>query len=276
MSVYVVGDVQGCYKTLQRLVEKLDFRQKRDRLLFVGDLVNRGPRSAQVLRWVRDHQDSCVSVLGNHDLHLLGLAAGVRKRRPKDTLRDVLRAADADELIDWLRFRPVMHEEAGVVLVHAGLHPRWTIKKAQSLAREIEEMLRSDSWKKKLARCYERPLEDWDPDLKNSKRLRSSISVFTNIRGCTKKGEMHRAFSGPPKRMPDKYMPWFKVPSPEWEGHCIAFGHWSRLGLRITKDVIATDTGCVWGGRLTAVRLEDHAVFQVPCAKSEVVEPNGT
>ncbi len=273
MSVYVIGDVQGCYKTLRRLLETIDFAPRRDRLLFAGDLVNRGPRSLEVLRWVREHDHCCEAVLGNHDVHLLAAAIGARKRRRLDTLKDILTAPDRDELIDWLRARPLLHEEEDVVLVHAGMHPRWSIKKARNLAGEVQDMLRGDNWVKRLTKCYEREPEDWDADLGNNRRLAAILSVFVTIRGCTKKGAMHREFSGPPKRMPGKYMAWFDVPQPAWEGRCVAFGHWARLGLRVTDRYIATDTGCVWGGMLSAVRLDDREVFQVPCAKSEYLRP---
>jgi len=274
MSVYLIGDVQGCYKSLQRLLDALQFDRARDRLLFVGDLVNRGPRSLQVLRWVREHDDCCVAVLGNHDVHLLAAAIGSRKPKGLDTLDQVLRAPDRQELIDWLRGRPLLHEDDDLVMVHAGLHPRWSLKKARSLAGEVESMLRGDDWAKRLAQCYRhKPAKDWHGKLEGAERLASILSVLVSIRSCTEDGDMNRKYAGRAEDVPQGYVPWFDVGEPRWAGQRIGFGHWSTLGLRVTDDYIATDTGCVWGGKLTAVRVNDGAVVQVPCADDEHIPP---
>lgn len=268
MSVYVVGDVQGCYRSLQALLAAIDFLPERDRIVFVGDLVNRGPRSLEVLRWVRDHESCCATVLGNHDIHLLALAIGARKPKRNDTLDAVLDAPDCDELIEWLRRRPLLIEESGAVVVHAGLHPRWDVATARALAGEVEHMLRSHHWADKLARCYRRA-QDWQDSLGGRRRRAAILSVLVSIRGCTPEGRLHRGFSGPPEHMPAGYVPWFEVPDPAWAGTRVAFGHWATMGARVTDDIIATDSGCVWGGSLTAVRLDDDAVFSVPAAADE-------
>jgi len=272
MSVYVIGDVQGCYRSLQQLLAAIEFSPTVDRLVFVGDLVNRGPRSLQVLRWVREHDHCCDSVLGNHDIHLLALAIGARDRKRSDTLDAILDAPDRDELIDWLRHRPLLVRAEDVIVVHAGLHPEWSADRAQTLANEVQVMLRGKRWADELFACYRRE-QDWGESLRGRRRRAAILSVLVSIRGCTPDGHLHREFAGPPAQMPAGYVPWFEVPNPAWAGSCVAFGHWSTLGLRVTDDIVSTDTGCVWGGKLTAVRLEDRAVFSVPAAADEQRAP---
>jgi len=262
MAVYAIGDIQGCAASLRELLACIDFDERRDRLLLVGDLVNRGPGSLEVLRWARALGDRVAAVLGNHDLHLLRVAGGVRKLKPKDTIGDILQAADRDLLIEWLRHRPLMHEEGDVVMVHAGLHPDWSVDDARLRAREAEAALRADDWAERLRRAYTGPPVPWREDLTGAARLRAMLSIFVRLRTCTAEGHLCD-YCGPPSGAPEGCVPWFEHPGRRSRGRCVLFGHWSTLGLRVRRDTIAVDTGCVWGQALTAIRLEDRAVFQV-------------
>ncbi len=262
MATYAIGDIQGCDEPLKRLLDRMPVDPARDELWLVGDLVNRGPRSVEVLRWARSLGDRVRVVLGNHDLHLLAAAAGARELRKDDTLRDVLEAPDRDELIDWLRRRPLIHVAGQTVLVHAGLHPQWTVPQAKELAAGVEAVLRDDYWREGIAELYAKKAKTWRPDLGPNKQNRAVMAVLVSIRGCTADGEMSSE-TGPPEELPPGYRPWFEIPGHRWAGHCIVCGHWSTLGLRLTPELVALDTGAVWGGPLTAIRLDDRQVFQV-------------
>ncbi len=262
MAIYAIGDIQGCFDPLQRLLSHIDFDARRDRLLLVGDLVNRGPQSLEVLRWARGLGERVAAVLGNHDLHLLRIAAGARRLKRKDTIGDVLAAPDLDVLIDWLRHRPLMHEEPGSVMVHAGLHPKWTVEEARARAREAEAALRAGDWRERLAEAYSGSSVPWRPDLAGAQRLRAILSIFVRLRTCTAGGRLCDYY-GPPASAPEGCVPWFDFPDRASRDACVLIGHWSTLGLLVRDDVIALDTGCVWGETLTAIRLEDRAIFQV-------------
>jgi bis(5'-nucleosyl)-tetraphosphatase (symmetrical) len=263
MALYAIGDVQGCMSSLERLLAAIDYDAARDRLWLVGDLVNRGPRSLDALRWAKDQGDAIVTVLGNHDLHLLARAAGTADAKRRDSLDDVLAAPDRDELVAWLRARPIVHVEDGMVLVHAGLHPRWTVARAQSLAAELEAGLRSPEWKAWMAQLGGAP-PPWNESLDGAARVRSLLSYFARVR-CVDKDDFEPIadFDGPPEDAPDGAVPWYAVPDPAWADHTVVFGHWAAHGLRMGEKWIATDAGCVWGKGLTAVRLPDRAVTQV-------------
>jgi bis(5'-nucleosyl)-tetraphosphatase (symmetrical) len=263
VATYAIGDVQGCFATLQELLREISFDPQADRLWFVGDLVNRGPRSLEVLRWLRAHDHCITAVLGNHDLHLLARAVGLRKKKSSDTLDEVLAAPDRDELIDWVRHRPLLHREHGFVLVHAGLLPAWTVDEAAGLASEIETGLRSDRYADELGVVYGKRARPWDPGPASVARVRSIVAAFTRLRCCDASGEPRYDYAGPPSSAPAGYLPWFEVPSRRSTDHVIVCGHWAALGLHLAPGVIATDTACVWGESLTAVRLPDRAVFQV-------------
>jgi bis(5'-nucleosyl)-tetraphosphatase (symmetrical) len=271
MATYAIGDVQGCYTELRALLGAIRFDSGRDRLWFVGDLVNRGPASLQTLRFVRDLGDRSVCVLGNHDLHLLALAHGFVKRRADDTLDEVLAAPDRVELLDWLRHLPMIHVEGGRVLVHAGLLPQWSAAEATALAGEVEAELRGPGYREFLARLYGSHPDRWSEGLRGVDRLRVIVNAMTRMRFCTPEGVMEFGTKGETTEGPAGYLPWFDAPGRKSAGDTLICGHWSALGLRITPNLLALDSGCVWGGRLTAVCLEDRRVFQVPCAGGDAV-----
>ncbi len=262
MATYAMGDIQGCYDTLQKLLHHIGFNATSDRVWLVGDLVNRGPKSLEVLRWARALGDRATCVLGNHDLHLLATAAGARKSK-RDTFAKVLDALDCDELLQWLRFQPLVHQQGNHLMVHAGLHPAWNFAQSNTLAREVEDVLRSDHWAKKIGAITRPPPPVWTDQLTGDARLRAIAAVLVRIRTCTASGAINNDFAGPPRDAPPGYLPWFEVPERRSQQGFIIFGHWSALGLQITKQYAALDTGCVWGNQLTALRLDDQRVFQV-------------
>ena len=266
MATYVVGDIQGCCTEFRQLLEQMRFDPAADRLWLVGDLVNRGPDSLGVLRLVKSLGNAAITVLGNHDLHLLAVAEGAAELHRSDTLDDILAAPDRDELLAWLRAQRLLHVEGDFVLVHAGLLPGWTVAQAQQLASEVEDALRGSHYQDFLARMYGNHPNRWEDSLTGYKRLRVITNAFTRMRTCTVLGEMEFKFKGGVQDVPAGYLPWFEVPGRASAKATIVCGHWSALGLKITPPVIALDTGCLWGGALSAIRLEDREVFQVPCA----------
>lgn len=259
VATYAIGDIQGCFAAFQQLLTLVDFQPLRDRVWLAGDLVNRGPDSLGVLRWCRDHADQVTAVLGNHDLHLLARAAGVNAPKRRDTLDAVLRAPDRDELLDWLRRCPLLYQEAGWTMVHAGLLPSWTLDDAVAIAREYEAELNGARMPLAL-----RALRDQDIHLPGLHRLAQDAGLMTRIRTCTAEGVPRVDYDGPPEGAPLGCMPWFRVPNRKTAGERIVFGHWAALGLLNEPTLVALDTGCVWGNALTAMRLEDRAVFSVP------------
>jgi len=269
MATYAIGDVQGCFDALERLLAAIRFNPKRDRLWFVGDLVNRGPQSAEVLRFVRSLGERAVTVLGNHDIHLFAYVAGYGKKRADDTFGDILAAPDRDALLDWLRERPMLHVEDGHVMVHAGLLPSWSIEKAQALAAEVEAAFRSPEYRTFLAGLYGSQPDRWGEGLRGVDRLRVVVNAMTRMRFVNADGVMDFRVSGEPAKGPPGFRPWFDAPGRASAGMPIVCGHWSALGLLLRPDLLALDSGCVWGGPLTAVRLEDRRVTQVPCAAAE-------
>src|SRR5712691_6851361 len=266
MATYAIGDVQGSFEELQALLGTIGFERNKDCLWFVGDLVNRGPASLATLRFVRDLRARARTVLGNHDLHLLALAHGVVKEREDDTLAEVLAAPDRDELLDWLRRLPMIHVEADHVLVHAGLLPQWDVATAKALAREVEAELCGPRHREFLAQLYGSRPDRWDDNLRGIDRLRVVVNAMTRLRFCTPEGVMEFHTKGETAKAPAGYLPWFDVPGRKSAGSTLICGHWSALGLRIAPNLLALDSGCVWGRKLTAVRLEDRRLYQVPCA----------
>ncbi len=265
MATYAIGDIQGCYDEFRQLLEEIRFDPAQDQLWLVGDLVNRGPGSLEVLRLVKSLGDSAITVLGNHDLHLLAVAEGAAELHRTDTLDEVLNAPDRDELLAWLRQQRLLHAEGDHVLVHAGLLPQWSVKQAASLAREVESALRGDDYATFLHRMYGNTPHAWDDGLDGYKRLRVITNTFTRMRICTPQGEMEFKFKGEVENIPAGYLPWFEVPARKSRNSTIIFGHWSALGLKVTPRVVALDTGCLWGGPMTAIRIEDRRLFQVAC-----------
>ena len=261
MATYAIGDVQGCFDELGRLLAQLRFDERRDRLWFVGDLVNRGPKSLEVLRFVRELGERAVVVLGNHDLHLVSQYEGVERARGDDSFSDVLESRDVDELVGWLRHRPLMHAEGGYAMVHAGLLPQWSLSKAAELAREVEEALSGRDYRAFLANMYGGTPEAWSDSLAGWDRLRVIVNAMTRLRFCTPEGRMDFRAKG--RKAPSGHLPWYEL---RRDARRIVCGHWSALGLKLTPGMAAIDTGCVWGGQLSALRLEDGALFQVACA----------
>lgn len=264
MATYAIGDVQGCYRELRELLEKIRFDPSRDRLWFVGDLVNRGPASLDTLRFVRSLGESAVVVLGNHDLYLLKLArSGAAVRKRADTLQQVLEASDRDDLIEWLRHRPLMHLENGFALVHAGLLPAWSAQQARALAQEVERMLSGPDWGQLLEHLWGNRPRAWDPALRGWDRLRVIVNAMTRMRFCSRDGRMEFDTKGVPEKAPYGHIPWFDHPERRSQNVTVVFGHWSALGLKITENLIALDTGCIWGEKLTAVCLETREPVQI-------------
>jgi len=262
VATYAIGDVQGCFDELQQLLARLVFRKDKDRLWFVGDLVNRGPKSLPVLRFVRELEDRAIVVLGNHDLHLVSEHEGFDSAREGDTFDDVLGAPDRKELVKWLRTRPMMHVEGNWAMVHAGLLPQWTIRKARTLGTEVERALAAPDYREFLKNMYGSKPDQWSDSLTGWDRLRVIVNAMTRMRFCTAAGKMDFKTKG--KTPPPGYQPWYAFRPKGKEA--IACGHWSAQGLKITEKLAALDSGCVWGGKLTALRLEDRALFEVPCA----------
>ena len=270
MTLYAIGDIQGCADALDALLEAIEFSPDDDRLWLVGDLVNRGPESARVLRTVIELGDTVVSVLGNHDLHCLATVAGIRPPQPQDTLGPLLAADDCAALVDWLRHRPLLHYDdiAGRALVHAGIPPGWTIAAAAAAAREIEGMLQEPRWRENLAAMYGDTPRLWNEDLALADRRRYTINALTRMRFCGPDGSLDFEHTGPPGSQPESLVPWFDHPLCATAPVHVVFGHWAALGLVQRDDVTATDTGCVWGGALTAVPLEPAGrAVSVHCAR---------
>lgn len=270
MSIFVIGDVQGCFASLKSLLEACGFDRSQDKLWFVGDLVNRGPESLQTLRFVRDLGDRAVVVLGNHDLHLLGVWAGHRKVHHSDTLAPILEARDCDELMQWLLHRPMVHHEHGILMVHAGVWPGWTIEETLFHAQELEAALRGPDYEWVFAHLYGSVPSSWSGDLVGADRLRVITNAFTRMRFCQPDGEMEFHHKGRLGSAPPPLVPWFDVPGRQTAGLPIVCGHWSALGLYLREDLWALDTGCLWGGQLTALKLEpgqagDRRIIQVKC-----------
>ncbi|MBS3936587.1 MAG: symmetrical bis(5'-nucleosyl)-tetraphosphatase [Sulfuritalea sp.] len=276
MATYAIGDLQGCFDPLRRLLDYTGFAPDADRLWFVGDLVNRGPQSLEVLRFVRALGAAAVTVLGNHDLHLVMQAAGFGKANKEDTLAAVLAAPDRDELLGWLRALPLFHVEGEWAMVHAGLLPSWDVGKAQALSDEVSAALTAPNYGDFLANLWGSEPDAWRDDLAGWDRLRVVVNAMTRMRFVTPEGRMEFRASGakgPPERGPAGCLPWFDAPARRSADHAILCGHWSALGFRQTDKLFALDSGCLWGGSLTAVRLEDRRVYQMPCG--QLAKPTG-
>ncbi len=274
MAIFAIGDVQGCFDDLQRLLDRVRFNPAEDRLWFTGDLVNRGPKSLDSLRFVRSLGERAVAVLGNHDLHLLALGEGLREPQGKDeTLLPVLDAPDRDELLEWLRQRPLMHSDPdlGYALVHAGLAPQWDIQTALALAHEVEAVLRGPGYRELLANMYGNEPAQWSDELAGHERERFIINCFTRMRYCDADGRLDLEHKGPPGTQPEPLMPWFEVPGRASARQHILFGHWSTLGEVSGHNAYPLDTGCLWGGRLTALRLDDDGGwYSIDCPGAQV------
>ncbi len=269
MATYAIGDIQGCYYAFTALLTRIQFNPKQDRLWLVGDLINRGSGSLELLRWCHLHRDVVNVVLGNHDLHTLVVAHGFVQQHRGDTLDALLRAPDCNDLLDWLRHQSLIHYEHGYVMVHAGLLPQWTITQAQALGAEVESALRHDNYREFLIKMYGNLPNQWHDDLTGLDRLRVITNAMTRLRICTEAGVMEFKFKGELADIPAGYLPWFDVPDRKSKADTIIFGHWSALSsqrhhLQQRQNLFALDTGCLWGGQLTAFCLETKVITQVP------------
>lgn len=263
MATYVIGDLQGCLTPLKVLLDKLRFDDNTDKLWFVGDIVNRGPESLAALRFVRDLGDSAITVLGNHDLHLLAVINGIRKVSPKDTLDDILDAADLDDLTRWLRQQPLIHtdHQLGYTLAHAGVYPLWSLETAHALADEVHGMLPSDDFLEFLPAMYGNDPARWNDDLATHDRWRFVINAFTRMRYCLADGSLDCSFNGPPAAAPKNLLPWYRVKNRVPLPTTVVFGHWSSHPAIAPPRIVPTDRGCVWGGALTAYHLEEGFTY---------------
>jgi len=266
MATYAIGDIQGCARSLDRLLELVRFDPSMDRLWCVGDLVNRGPDSLRVLRYLKQLGPSAQVVLGNHDLFLLAVAEGITTVRPEDTLQAILASPDCDELLAWVRHQPLLYREAPFVMVHAGILPQWSIQEAEKLAQEAERGLRSPSYREILRALYPSKHLQWSAQLAGPVRLATIIKVLTRLRACSPDGVMESSYSGPPDRIPAGYQPWFRIYPHQNRDTVFVCGHWAALGLHIEPHLLGLDSGCVWGRQLTAIRLDDRTLFQVEYA----------
>lgn len=269
---YLIGDVQGCCDALDRLLAEIGFSPSRDRLYMLGDLVNRGPDSLGVLRTLRGFGDAAVCLLGNHDLHLLAVAAGLRQPHRKDTTRDILEAPDRDAWIAWLREHRLAVYEHGWLMVHAGVAPQWDLDLTLRLAGEVETLLRGGELEGFLRVMYGNEPSQWRDDLLGADRWRFAVNALTRIRFCrATDGALEFESKEGLDSAPLGYVPWFQAPGRRTAGVPIAFGHWSTLGLINQSELLAIDTGCVWGGRLTAVRVDggEREVIQVRCEEAQ-------
>ena len=256
MAIYAIGDIQGCFDDLLKLLDTIAFDNTTDQLWFAGDLVNRGPKSLETLRFVKSLGNSAVTVLGNHDMHLLA-ASCQPKANKKDALTQVLEAPDRDELIHWLRHQPLFHYNDDFCMIHAGLPPQWDFKKTQKMAEIAEETLKSPDYAVFLKQMYGNKPNVWSANLKGMPRLRFIINCFTRMRYCDVSGRLDFANTGPIGSQPEGLIPWFDVPNRKSADMRIICGHWSTLGYYEGSNCYAIDTGCLWGGQLTAIKLSD-------------------
>lgn len=270
-KIYAIGDIQGCAPSLKTLVKKIPAKSK---MIFLGDLVNRGPDSLGTLRYLKRLQEEkrIECILGNHDLHLLAVDAGIRKTKGLDTVQPILNAPDKAELIDWLRHRPMALSNGRVLTVHAGVLPQWDLQQAIECAQEVEKVLRKKSYKDFLANMYGNTPKKWSNSLKGYERLRVITNALTRIRFCTPAGTMEFDSKEGFEEGPKGYIPWFKTPKRKTQDTLIYFGHWSTLGLMRHKNVIGLDTGCVWGGKLTAMEIPESGK---PSKALEIIQVDG-
>jgi bis(5'-nucleosyl)-tetraphosphatase (symmetrical) len=270
MAIYAIGDIQGCYDELQRLLELIRYDPAKDKLWFAGDLVNRGPKSLHVMRFIKSLGKGAVCVLGNHDLHLLALSQGNMSHQKHGNLMEILNAPDRDELIDWLRHRPLMyhHSKRAYSLIHAGLPPQWDLDTALACARELESTLRGPEFHDFCHNMYGNKPDKWQKNLSGMDRLRFITNCFTRLRYCTTDGCLSMHDKGPPEQHLNASLPWYAIAERKTRDDRILFGHWSTLGYRQIGNVWSLDSGCFWGGRLTALRIRKHKPpkpIHLPC-----------
>lgn len=270
MATWVIGDVHGCWLTLERLLQRIDWRPDRDELWFVGDLVNRGPSSLEVLRWAFDNRARIKVVLGNHDLHLLSVAAGVRRPKKDDTLDEVLETPDREELLAWLRTRPLIHHFGPFVMVHAGLLPAWNIERACVLADAAANRLAGPDSDPFLRSLFDHRNVEKATEPPEDRHLASAVVAMTRIRMVDAEGKAQLDYNGPPRDAPRTWHPWFDTSAVRRQGYALVFGHWAMLGFHREHDVACVDSGCVYGGSLTALRLRTGEIVREPVADTLV------
>lgn len=267
MSIWAIGDVQGCNNSLHQLLNHPDIaKDKNSKFWFCGDLVNRGPDSAGVLDTVMDLGEKAITVLGNHDLHLLGMVAGLRKLGRLDTLDNILESPKLNEYVDWLRFQPLAYAQDGYLLVHAGVHPNWTAQQTMDLAQKVQLRLQGNDWKDQIKNMYGNTPAMWSNDLSPDEEFRVTVNVLTRMRMLNADGSLDFDHKGVPVTSAT-FMPWFEFSNHKAADHTLVFGHWSALGLYLKPNLIGLDTGCIWGQQLTAVRLNDRKTVQINCEK---------
>jgi bis(5'-nucleosyl)-tetraphosphatase (symmetrical) len=269
MDTFAIGDLQGCAADLDRLLERIDAISPDSSLVFVGDLVNRGPESLRTLRRVKAMGARARTVLGNHDLHLLAVWQGVRGPGRSDTTHDILNAPDCDELLDWLRRQPLALMADDHLVVHAGVLPQWTAAQVIALSAEVEAKLQSDDWVSFMTAMYGNEPASWSESLQGVDRLRCIVNALTRLRFCSAEGDMEFATKEGLENAPAGYLPWFDVPQRRTSDVPVIFGHWSTLGVIQREKLIGLDSGCVWGGKLSAMRLSDRQLLQVDCSQHQ-------
>lgn len=270
MAIYAIGDIQGCYDELRRLLDFVKFEPGPDQLWLAGDLVNRGPKSLETLRFVKDLGSAAITVLGNHDLHLIATVVSLGKSGKKDTLGAILRAPDCDELIDWLRHQHLFHHNDEFCMLHAGLPPQWDFALTRQMALEVEQAMQGSDYDRFFRGMYGNKPTVWSDDLPKSEKLRFAVNCFTRLRYCTVDGVLDFSQKGAPGTQPEHLLPWFAVPGRKSLDMHIIFGHWSTLGFYQDYNCYAIDTGCLWGGQLTALRLDaEPQRFSIDCEASQ-------
>jgi bis(5'-nucleosyl)-tetraphosphatase (symmetrical) len=278
MAVYAIGDIQGCFSELEQLLDKINFNAAQDQLWFVGDLVNRGPQSLETIQYIRTLGNAAKCVLGNHDIHLIACHAGVQSCKPKSSLNPILQHPQADEIVNWLRFQPLLHHDSKLnwSMVHAGLIPQWDLTTALSCANEVEAQLRSNHYIKFLDHAYGDSPNIWDSELSKRDRWRVILNAFTRLRLCDKHGAMNFSYKGPLGKQDKHLHAWFDIDRKS-EDMNIVFGHWSALGLKQTHNLLGLDTGCLWGNQLTAARIDSNSVtlHQIECTAKKKITSAG-
>jgi len=275
MATWAIGDVHGCWLTLQRLLESIRWDPSRDSLWFVGDLVNRGPSSLEVLRWAREHSGRLTVVLGNHDLHLLARAVGATKARKEDTLDEILEAPDHEELLGWLRSRPLIHRFGPYVMVHAGLAPDWNIELTTGLAEEAAARIAGPDGDDMIRMLYAGRKTAWNVDAGGDEQLAAAVAIFTRMRMIDSEGRARLDYAGPPGVAPEGWTPWYTRSAVRSQGYRLLFGHWAQFGFYRAHDAVCLDSGCVYGGRLTALCLNDRRVVQEVVVDATVARESG-
>ncbi len=276
MALYAIGDVQGCHDALLALLDEIGFDAEHDRLWFTGDLVNRGPMSAEVLRFVMGRGERALTVLGNHDLHLLAVAEGAETIKKTDTFRDILEAPDREDLLGWLRQQPLLHHDAAAdyTLVHAGIWPLWGLAQARNLTGEVEQVLRGDNYHEFFLHMYGNQPAVWDDRLTGWERLRFITNACTRMRFCGNAGQLEFTHKGPPGTQPVGFLPWYEHAHRQVLATTVIFGHWATLPVFDHPGLVSLDSGCLWGGALTAVRLQTEGLqyFHVDCEQQQSID----